>query len=84
MFLAVLLVALLFPSTSLTDAVTCEKLIPEQIDSSICDDIRSAIFIFRYAIRDIDAKVRNMVYLNMKLKKYKLRMFVTDIGITSV
>ena len=60
MFLAVLVIGLLLPSTSWADDVTCEEMLPEPIDSSICDDIRSAMFIFRYAIRDIDAEVRNI------------------------
>ena len=59
MFSVLLLIALLVPSISWgADSLTCEDILSPSIDASICDDIRSTVFIFRYAIRDIDAKVR--------------------------
>ena len=58
MFPVFLVIALLSPSISWgADSPTCEDILSPSIDASICDDIRSAVFIFRYAIRDIDAKV---------------------------
>jgi hypothetical protein len=42
------------------ESPTCEDILTPSIDASICDDVRSAVFIFRYAIRDIDAKVSTL------------------------
>ena len=63
-----LVIALLFPTACWTDEVdTCESVVPPTIDRSICDDIRSTIFIFRYAVRDIDAKVGIVLMFVLKL-----------------
>lgn len=62
-----LVIALLSPSISWgADSPTCEDILSPSVDASICDDIRSAVFIFRYAIRDIDAKVKETVLTSLK------------------
>ena len=70
MFLAFSLIALMLPSLSWqNDQLSCEKMMPPSVDVSICDDIKSAVFIFRYAIRDIDVKVTSALnpYFTVKI-----------------
>ncbi|XP_028402542.1 uncharacterized protein LOC114525410 [Dendronephthya gigantea] len=66
MILAFSVIALLLPSLSWqTDQLTCENILPASVDTSICDDIKSAVFIFRYAVRDIDVKVKETVLTSL-------------------
>ena len=67
MFSVFLLIAFLLPNLSWgADGLTCEDLLSPPLDASICNDIRSAVFIIRFAIRDIDAKVKETVLTSLK------------------
>ena len=69
-----LLIALLFPNTSWgADGFTCEDILSPPLDASICNDIRSAVFIIRFAIRDVDAKVGITLYRSMLKKRLVLQ-----------
>lgn len=58
--------ALLVISCACVADDTCQSQLPSGVDSSICDEIQSAVFVFRYAVRGIDEKVKETVLVAIK------------------